>query len=104
MTNTVAELTLNNGVTMPPLGFGVFRSAPEDTPTSVQPHRETGDRHIDTAAADFNDREVGEGIRKSGVDRSEVIIETKVWINDYGYDQIRHAFEKSAGKLGVDVI
>lgn len=104
MTNTVAELTLNNGVTMPALGFGVFQSAPEDTATAVQTALETGYRHIDTAAAYFNEREVGEGIRKSGVDRSEVFIETKVWINDYGYDQTRHAFEKSAGKLGVDVI
>jgi len=62
----------------------------------------TGYRHIDTAAAYGNEREVGEGIRRSGVDRSEVFVETKVWISDYGYDATLHAFDKSAGKLGVD--
>src|SRR5690625_7143856 len=103
MMNTVAELTLNNGVTMPALGFGVFQSAPEDTATAVQTALETGYRHIDTAAAYFNEREVGEGIRQSGVDRSEVFIETKVWSNDDGYDQTRHAVATSGGKLGVDV-
>src|SRR5699024_2199678 len=75
-----------------------------DTATAVQTALETGYRHIDTAAAYFNEREVGEGIRKSGVDRSEVFIETKVRIKDYGYKQTRHTFEKSACKLGVDVI
>ena len=64
----------------------------------------TGYRHIDTAAAYGNEREVGEGIRRSGVDRSEIFIETKIWISDYGYDATLHAFDKSAGKLGVDQI
>ena len=64
----------------------------------------TGYRHIDTAAAYVNEREVGEAIRRSGLDRAEVFIETKVWISDYGYDQTLHAFDKSAGKLGVDQI
>ena len=50
----------------------------------------------------LNEREVSEGIRRSGPDRGEVFIETKVWINDYGYDAPLHAFDKSAGKLGVD--
>jgi 2,5-diketo-D-gluconate reductase A len=64
----------------------------------------TGYRHIDTAAAYANEREVGEAIRRSGVDRAEIFIETKVWISDYGYEQTLHAFDKSAGKLGVDQI
>ena len=63
-----------------------------------------GYRHIDTAAAYLNEREVGEGIRRAGLDRSEVFIETKVWISDYGYEQTLHAFEKSAAKLGVDYL
>lgn len=100
----VPQLSLNNGVQMPALGFGVFQSVPEDTAAAVKAALATGYRHIDTAAAYFNEHEVGEGLRSSGVDRSEVFIETKVWINDYGYDETRHAFEKSAGKLGVDVI
>jgi 2,5-diketo-D-gluconate reductase A len=68
--------------------------------------RRVGDgyRHVDTAAAHRNEREVGRAIRDSGVDRSEVFIETKVWISDYGYDPTLHAFAKSAGKLGVDLL
>jgi 2,5-diketo-D-gluconate reductase A len=96
------NLTLNNGVVMPALGFGVFQSAPEVTAQAVETALATGYRHIDTAAAYGNEREVGEGIRASGLDRSDVFIETKVWISDYGYDEALHAYDKSAGKLGVD--
>jgi diketogulonate reductase-like aldo/keto reductase len=98
------NLTLNNGVTMPALGLGVFQSPPEQTTAAVEAALATGYRHIDTAAAYGNEREVGDGIRGSGLDRSEVFIETKVWVSDYGYDQTRHAWEKAAGKLGVDQI
>jgi 2,5-diketo-D-gluconate reductase A len=65
---------------------------------------EVGYRHIDTAAAYGNEREVGEAIRRSGIDRDEVFVETKVWISDYGYDETLHAFDKSARKLGVEQI
>ncbi|APU13631.1 aldo/keto reductase [Actinoalloteichus fjordicus] len=98
------KLTLNNGVEMPALGFGVFQTAPEETVTAVETALHTGYRHIDTAAAYGNEREVGEAIQSSDVDRSEIFIETKLWISDYGYDQALHAFDKSAGKLGVDRI
>jgi len=98
----VNELTLNNGVTMPALGLGVFQSPPEETAAAVASALAVGYRHIDTAAAYGNEREVGEGIRRSGLDRGEVFIETKVWVSDYGYDQTLHAFEKATGKLGVD--
>lgn len=94
-------LTLNNGVRIPSIGFGVFQSAPEDTAVAVETALNAGYRHIDTAAGYGNEREVGEGIRRSGVDRGDVFIETKVWVSDYGYDQTLHAFEKSATKLGV---
>jgi diketogulonate reductase-like aldo/keto reductase len=63
-----------------------------------------GYRHIDTAAAYGNERPVGEAVHGSDVERSEVILETKIWISDYGYDETLHGFEKSAGKLGVEVI
>lgn len=96
------NLTLNNGVTMPSLGLGVFQTPPDATTDAVATALETGYRHIDTAAAYGNEREVGEGIRRSGVDRSEIFIETKVWISDYGYGETLHAFEKSAAKLGVE--
>ncbi|MET4899424.1 aldo/keto reductase [Paenarthrobacter sp. CC6] len=98
------ELTLNNGVTMPALGLGVFQSPPEQTTAAVEAALATGYRHIDTAAAYGNEREVGEGIRNSGLDRSEVFIETKVWVSDYGYEQTRHAWEKATAKLGVDYL
>jgi diketogulonate reductase-like aldo/keto reductase len=96
------ELTLNNGVTMPALGLGVFQSPPEETTAAVEAALSAGYRHIDTAAAYGNEREVGEGIRRSGVDRADVFIETKVWVSDYGYDRTLHAWEKAAAKLGVD--
>ncbi|BAS12430.1 morphine 6-dehydrogenase [Arthrobacter sp. Hiyo8] len=98
------ELTLNNGVTMPALGLGVFQSAPEQTTAAVEAALATGYRHIDTAAAYGNEREVGEGIRRSGLDRAEVFIETKVWVSDYGYDRSLHAWDKATGKLGVDYL
>jgi 2,5-diketo-D-gluconate reductase A len=96
------EFTLNNGVTMPALGLGVFQSPPEQTTAAVQAALAAGYRHIDTAAAYGNEREVGEGIRRSGLDRSDVFIETKVWVSDYGYDETLHAWEKAAGKLGAE--
>jgi len=98
------NITLNNGVVMPALGLGVFQTPPDETTDAVASALETGYRHIDTAAAYGNEREVGEGIRRSGIDRSEVFVETKIWISDYGHDETLHAFDKSAGKLGVDMI
>jgi len=104
-TNNIAEfLTLNNGVTMPALGFGVFQSPPEETVPAVETALRDGYRLIDTAAAYGNEREVGDAVRASGLDRSEVFLETKIWISDYGYDETLHGFEKSAGKLGVEQI
>jgi diketogulonate reductase-like aldo/keto reductase len=95
------ELILNNGVTMPPVGLGVFQSPPAETAAAVETALRVGYRHIDTAAAYGNEREVGEGIRRSGVDRAEVFVETKVWVSDYGYDQTLHAFDKAVAKLGI---
>jgi len=98
------QLTLNNGVTMPTIGLGVFQSPPHETAAAVETALRVGYRHIDTAAAYGNERQVGEGIRVSGVDRDQVFIETKVWVSDYGYDETLHAFEKATGKLGVDTL
>ncbi|WEO77271.1 aldo/keto reductase [Cryobacterium sp. SO2] len=97
-------ITLNNDVRMPSLGLGVFQSSAEDTATAVESALRTGYRHIDTAAAYLNERQVGEGIRASGVDRDEIFIETKVWISQYGYDETLHAFDVSTRKLGVDTL
>ncbi|GGP18124.1 aldo/keto reductase [Nonomuraea glycinis] len=97
-------LRLNNGVRLPALGFGVFQTPPEQTRAAVGAALAAGYRHIDTAAAYFNERQVGEAVAASGLDRSEIFLETKIWINDYGYDETLHGFDKSAGKLGVDRI
>jgi diketogulonate reductase-like aldo/keto reductase len=97
-------ITLNNGVAMPALGLGVFQTPPDETRDAVRAALEIGYRHIDTAAAYGNERQVGEAVHGSDLDRSEVFLETKVWISDYGYDETLHAFEKSAKKLGVEQI
>jgi diketogulonate reductase-like aldo/keto reductase len=98
----VPSITLNNGVELPALGLGVFQSPPAETSAAVEAALRTGYRLVDTAAAYMNEREVGLGLRRAGVPRDEVFIETKVWISDYGYDTALHAFEKSARKLGVE--
>ncbi|WP_037503030.1 aldo/keto reductase [Solirubrobacter soli] len=95
---------LNNGVTMPALGLGVFQSPPEETTAAVAAALRSGYRLIDTAAAYGNEREVGDAVRASGLDRADVFLETKIWISDYGYDETLHGFEKSAAKLGVEQI
>ena len=101
---TTATLELNNGVTMPALGLGVFQTPPDETRDAVRAALAAGYRHIDTAAAYGNERQVGEAVHSSDLDRSEVFLETKIWISDYGYDETLHGFEKSARKLGVDQI
>jgi len=101
---SVPTITLNNGVVMPALGFGVFQTPPAETSVAVAEALRVGYRHIDTAASYGNERGVGDAIRRSGLDPSEVFIETKIWINDYGYDETLHSFTKSAGKLGVEKI
>jgi len=70
--SSVPSVRLNNGVALPALGLGVFQSPPEETVGAVEAAIAAGYRLIDTAAAYFNEREVGEGIRRSGIDRSEV--------------------------------
>jgi len=104
MTPTVPFLTLNNGVEIPALGLGVFQTPPDETRDAVRAALDAGYRHIDTAAAYGNEREVGEAVAASDVDRSDVFLETKIWISDFGYDETLHSFDKSAGKLGVEQI
>ena len=98
------DITLNNGVVMPAIGFGVFQTPPEETKTAVAEALRVGYRHIDTAAAYSNERGVGEAIAESGIPRDDIFIETKIWISDFGYDETLHAFEKATGKLGIDTI
>lgn len=101
---TQNTIELNDGARMPALGFGVFQTPPEQTAEVVDVALQTGYRLIDTAAGYMNEKGVGEGIRRSGIPRGEVFVETKVWISDFGYDETLHAFDKSATKLGLEHI
>lgn len=101
---TAPLLTLNNGVVMPSLGLGVFQSGPQETIDAVRTALADGYRLIDTAAAYGNEAEVGEGIRTSGVARSEVFVTTKLKPDDYGYDAALKAFDASMEALGLDVL
>jgi diketogulonate reductase-like aldo/keto reductase len=101
---TSRNLKLNNGVQMPAIGFGVFQTPPDETRDAVSAALSAGYQHIDTAAAYGNERQVGEAVHNSELDRAGVFLESKIWINDYGYDETLHGFEKSARKLGVEQI
>src|SRR4051794_29661267 len=87
-----SSFTLNNGVEIPAVGFGVFQTPPDETIAAVATALAAGYRHIDTAAAYGNERQVGEAIVRSGLARADLFVETKVWISDYGYDETLHAF------------
>lgn len=101
---TVPTLILNNGVEMPAFGLGVYRSSPEETTGAVLAAFDTGYRHVDTAAAYMNETQVGEAFRASGLERSEVFIESKLWLSDYTYDGAMYGFERSLRKLGMDQV
>jgi diketogulonate reductase-like aldo/keto reductase len=101
---TTPSVRLNNDVEMPVLGLGVFQTPPEETRAAVEAALEVGYRHVDTAAAYGNERQVGEAIAASGIDRADVFVETKIWISDYGYDETLRGFEKSARKLGMEQV
>ncbi|WPB72805.1 aldo/keto reductase [Archangium violaceum] len=104
MTGRSPLITLNNGVKMPALGLGVYQSSPEQTVKAVESAIAHGYRLIDTAAAYLNERQVGEGIVRSGIKRSEVFVTTKLWISDYGYESTLRAFDASLRKLGLDYV
>lgn len=97
-------ITLRNGVDMPKLGYGVFQIAKDDTACCVADAIETGYRHIDTAQSYFNESEVGDGIKASGIDRKELFVTTKVWLEHYGYEQTLKSVEVSLRKLKTDYI
>ena len=99
---TVPQLDLNDGGHMPQLGFGVFQVSPEDTVESVLFALRTGYRLIDTAAAYGNEAQVGEAIRRSGLERDEVFVTTKLWNDDQGRSEAVGAFEHSLDRLGME--
>ena len=103
-TTTPITLALNSGVTMPVLGLGVFQSPPEETTAAVETAIADGYRLIDTAASYDNEREVGDGIRASGIDRGELFVTTKLWYSDYGHDEALVGFEGCLRRLGLDYV
>ena len=98
-------IRLNDGHDIPAVGFGVFM-IPNDGPTydAVLQALKIGYRHIDTAAAYFNESDDGEAIRDSGIPRSEIFITSKLWLQDYGYAPAKKGIEASLQKLGTDYI
>jgi 2,5-diketo-D-gluconate reductase A len=99
---TVPEITLNDGTTIPQLGFGVFKVDPEETERIVTDALEVGYRHIDTAAVYGNEIGVGRAIAASGIPRDELYITTKLWNSDQGTQSAHDAMDLSLEKLGLD--
>ncbi|WP_432138118.1 MULTISPECIES: aldo/keto reductase [unclassified Streptomyces] len=95
-------VTLNNGVEMPILGFGVYQIPPEETERAVSDALAAGYRSLDTAAAYGNEEAVGRAIRRSGIPRGELFVTTKLWSSDAGEDRAARAFDTSLRKLGLD--
>ncbi|WEV66316.1 aldo/keto reductase [Bifidobacterium sp. ESL0764] len=103
--NKVPDITLNNGITIPQLGLGVFQTPEgETTANAVDVALRSGYRHIDTAKVYGNERSVGEGIRRSGVARHEIFLTTKLWNEDIRQGRTREAFYESLDRLGTDYV
>lgn len=100
--STVPDITLNNGVTMPQLGFGVWQVPDDEAATAVATALEAGYRSIDTAALYRNERGTGRAIAASGIPREELFVTTKLWNTDQGHDNALRAFDASLDKLGLD--
>ena len=96
------SITLNDGNAIPGVGLGVFKTPPKETEQAVRAALDAGYRHIDTASAYRNEREVGRAIAKSPTPRDEIFVVTKLWNADQGYDATMKAFEKSMKRLGLD--
>lgn len=97
-------VTLANGVKMPQLGYGVYQVTQEECERCVLDALDVGYRAIDTAQSYFNEAEVGEAIAESGIDRKEIFLTTKVWIEHYGYEQAKESVLQSMEKLKTDYI
>ena len=105
MTTPIPNVTLNNGVRMPILCFGVFQIPAEQTQQVVEQAVATGYRHLDTAASYANEEAVGAAIKASGIPRDELFVTTKLWIQARpGEDVVAQAFDRSLRKLGLDYL
>ncbi|WP_329454955.1 aldo/keto reductase [Streptomyces sp. NBC_01497] len=101
---SVPSVTLNNGVPMPRLGFGVFQVPDDETTAAVSTALEAGYRSIDTAAVYGNERGVGRALASSGIAREDLFVTTKLWNADQGYEAAQAAFDVSLDKLGLDFV
>lgn len=97
-------VTLSNGVKMPKLGYGVYQVDKEECERCVLDALKVGYRHIDTAQSYFNEEEVGNAIAKSGIPREQIFLTTKVWVENYGYDETRKSVLESMRKLKTNYI
>lgn len=97
-------VTLNNGVVMPQIGYGVYQVDPAECERCVADALKVGYRMIDTAQAYHNEEGVGAAVRKSGIARDELFLVSKVWISNYGYDKAKASIDESLRKLGTDYI
>ena len=104
MTNSVPTITLNDGNSIPQLGYGVFKVPPAETERAVSEALEIGYRHIDTAAIYGNEEGVGQALASSGIDRSELFVTTKLWNDNQGTQSALDAFDESLEKLGLDYV
>lgn len=104
MTNLVPTITLNDGRTIPQLGFGVFLVDPPETTRIVTDALEAGYRHLDTAAIYGNEEGVGRAIASSGIDRDELFVTTKLWNDKHATADAFDAFDESLEKLGLDFV
>lgn len=102
--STIPTVTLNNGVEIPQLGFGVFQVPDAETTAAVSAALEAGYRSIDTAAIYGNETGVGRALADSGIDRGDLFVTTKLWNSDQGYDATLEAFDASLAKLGLDYV
>lgn len=97
-------ITLNNGIQMPQLGYGVYQVSPEECERCVSEALQTGYRMIDTAQAYHNEDGVGRAVSRSGIARDEVFLVSKVWISNYGYENTKRSIEESLRNLQTDYI
>ncbi|MFI4984398.1 MAG: aldo/keto reductase [Solirubrobacterales bacterium] len=103
-TDQIPDIPLRGGAAIPQLGYGVFQIPPSETAEAVGQALSAGYRHIDTAAAYRNEAGVGEAVRASGLDRSEVFVTTKCWNDDQGFEEAKQALRASLERLQLDYV
>ena len=104
LTNINSTFNLNNGVKIPCVGYGTFRTPADVAEQAVKEAIETGYRHIDTAAVYGNEEAVGKGIKDSGIKREDLFVTSKLWNTNRGYEQTKKAFQETLDRLQMDYL